>query len=500
MENFAISAGHKRTAHAAMEVLSSGGNAFDATIAAMITSWISEPIMSSPGGGGFANIVTANRKSFVVDFFCQTPKRKRAVGELDFFPVAIDFKTVQETFHIGRGSIAVPGIVAGAFAIHEKFGTIPIGELMQPAIHLAKNGFLLDDFSATLMGMVKGIIGHSPCTKGLFEKEGRVLQKGDLFKMPAMVDFLETLAVEGQDLFYRGEIAQAVVKDQKDNGGNLLFEDFEDYEVFLREPLKMNYRDKTILTNPLPSLGGVVLLLIANETKKLTPEKSLFDQEHFENIVRIFEKIVAIKKTPENLLQKLMEINVNSSHEFSTKTMKKGGTTHMNIVDKLGNAVSMTLSNGEGSGYFIPNTGIHFNNMLGESALLPDGFHSWQTNVRLSSLMTPTIVVDKRGNPEIITGSGGAGRIPYAIAQVLHNLLDYDVDVNTAVAASRVHVLNEIIKYETGYDLRDFTHRYQIMEWQQSSLYFGGVHTITNVNGTYKAAGDIRREGVGIVG
>ncbi len=499
MNNIAIAAGHEKTAGTAREVLKAGGNAFDAAVAAMITSWVSEVIMSSPGGGGFANIVTAGKESMIVDFFCQTPKRKGIAEDLDFFPIKLDFKNLHETFHIGRGSIAVPGSVAGAFAIHQRYGTIPMRELVAPAIELAKNGFILDEFNAHLVGMVQDIVGQSPCAKKIFSKKDKQLQPGELFKIPVMVDFLETLAVEGKDLFYRGEIARTIADDQRRKGGNILMDDFADYEVILRKPVRMRYRDKTILTNPLPSLGGIVLLLIANAIQQLQNGHSFLSQTHFENIVEIFARVVAINKTPHNLASVFRSLQQTHPEAFAFGNLKKGGTTHLNVVDKLGNAVSMTMSNGEGSGYFVEGTGIHMNNMLGESALLPNGFHSWIPDTRLSSLMAPTIVTDRRGTPEIITGSGGAGRIPYAISQVLHNLLDHGVDVKTAVNAPRIHVLNEKIKYETGYNLKDFKHPYQMMEWSDASLYFGGVHTIQNIQGTYFAAGDFRRDGVGIV-
>jgi gamma-glutamyltranspeptidase/glutathione hydrolase len=144
--SFAISAGHEKTAEAASEILKSGGNAYDAAIAAFFASCVAEPCMTGLGGGAFANVFTADGQSMIFDFFCQTPQVKKIAEAVDFYPITVNFGTTTEIFHVGKGSSGVPGAIAGVYALHEKFGSMPMRELVQPAIDLAKNGIVINDF------------------------------------------------------------------------------------------------------------------------------------------------------------------------------------------------------------------------------------------------------------------------------------------------------------------------------------------------------------------
>ena len=146
--SFAVSAGHQKTAEAAALMLESGGNAFDAGIAAFFASCVAEPCMSGAGGGAFANVFTAKGESMIFDFFCQTPMHKKAASEVDFYPITVNFGTATEIFHVGKGSTGVPGAIAGMYDLHEKLGSMPMRELVQPAMDLAKNGVRNNRLSA----------------------------------------------------------------------------------------------------------------------------------------------------------------------------------------------------------------------------------------------------------------------------------------------------------------------------------------------------------------
>ena len=324
--------------------------------------------------------------------------------------------------------------------------------------------------------------------------------------MPQFADFLEILAIEGKDLFYKGEIAQKIAADYTANGGFLQLADFEEYEVISRKPLSFYYKNRTVLTNPLPATGGANLALFLKYLENEKLPKRPFSKEHALALFNAFTQLENAKKSTLGLigsLEKVLGRNLqNNSQNNPSKTGKRGATTHFGIVDNAGNAISLTGSLGEGCGYFIDGTDIQLNNMLGEAALLPNGFHSWIEDTRLSSMMSPTLVLDEQQKIEIIIGSGGASRIPAAIGQVISYLTDYQLNVETAVNGPRVHLEHNSFNIDKEF-LGDFTDeelQVKVTKWQEKSLFFGGVHTVLSDGKPLSAAGDNRRDGAAILG
>ncbi|MEM9980683.1 MAG: gamma-glutamyltransferase, partial [Cyanobacteria bacterium P01_D01_bin.2] len=177
---------------------------------------------------------------------------------------------------------------------------------------------------------------------------------------------------------------------------------------------------------------------------------------------------------------------------------KLGSTTHLSVIDSDGNAASVTTSNGEGSSYVIPGTNIMVNNMLGEEDLNPHGFHQWLPNQRMSSMMAPTMVL-RDGRPDLVLGSGGSNRIRTAILQVISNLVDFAMPLDTAVAAPRIHWENDVFHLEPGFDqaaLVPIIVSAKPVWWQTQNMFFGGVHAVgLDRDGTLHGAGDARRRG-----
>ncbi len=487
--SFAIAAGHDATADTAQEILRNGGNAFDAAIAALMTSFVAEPCMASGGGGAFANIRKADGTLLIYDFFCQTPRYKKVVGELEFIPIEVDFGTLKEVFHIGKGSIGVPGMIAGIFALHRDLGSLPMKELVQLPIQYAKEGVAVNDFQSEDMNLLKDILGFNEYGRKLFYKNGQLCEIGDPVFMPGLADYLDYLAREGKDAFYKGEVARKIVAEQR-SGGLLTMEDFEQYRVLIRRPLQVNYRGKQIHTNPLPSIGGSLMAHYLKYLEALVPAEFPLTRDHILNLYQALVRAEPLDRRPIAL--------ANALRNLFGANKKHGSTSHFNIVDQWGNAISLTMTIGEGSGYFIEGTDIQLNNMLGEAALLPDGFHSWDTNVRLSSMMAPTIVTDEQQRLEVVIGSGGASRIPSAITQVLHYLIDYQQSVDEAVNHPRVHLGHDIFNIEPGfhYNAKQSDFGESLKLWDKQSLFFGGAHTILSGKGALHASGDERRDGV----
>ena len=200
------------------------------------------------------------------------------------------------------------------------------------------------------------------------------------------------------------------------------------------------------------------------------------------------------------LLQQITEEVFSIERTVSNLNKKWGSTTHFNIVDKAGNAINITMSNGEGCGYMVPGTNVMLNNMLGEASLLPNGLHSWTPNSRLSSMMSPTIVLDVLGQFQTAIGTGGGSRIPSMIAQVLHYLIDFDMPTKTAVDAPRLHNEHQELNLEPGFMGKHLpNNQLDIINWETPAMFFGGVHTIHRFNQELQACGDKRREGFSCV-
>jgi len=493
---YAISGGHQKTIEAAEIILSQGGNAVDASIAAYLVSFVAEPCMASIGAGGFA-MINDTKSIKMVDFFCQTPKNKQKVENQEFFPIVVDFGNTTEEFQVGKGSIATPGAIAGMYKMHEIWGKIPLSEIFEPALQWSRDGVKADKFQAYDFGLLENIFNLSPSGKELFFKsDGQMKEEGDLIKMPHYHDFLDVLKIEGKDLFYKGEIAKQISKDLED-GGHLSRADFEEYEVYVKDPISFKFIDHTICTAGFPSVGGMLIAALLNTFQDSITKKhpQFLSIDHFQYLVNTFSKIQLLNNDPLKISNYLIDqFGINTSIKQKLGGAKWGGTSHFNVIDNNGMTVCLTTSIGEGSGYFIEGTDMQMNNMLGEEALMPNGFHNWMPDVRLQSMMSPSIVRDNNGNTLLGIGSGGAGRIPYAISQAIINLLYFGVDPLKAVESPRIHFQDNIIEMEAGFDIKsDLIENLNV--WDFKSLFFGGTNLIHRKNNRFSGIADQRRHG-----
>lgn len=506
-----IAAGHEKTAEAGIEILRNGGNAFDAAVAAILASFVTEPGLTSAAGGGFLLAHTSANQNILFDFFTQTPRQKRNQSEINFYPVEVDFGGAVQEFHIGLGSMAVPGNIAGVFHVHKRLGRLPFQVVAEPAIHYAKNGIILNKFQYyCLTSILKPIVIAYQEDREVFTLTGELIEPGGLLIMREFADTLAYVSQTGAREFYEGEIAHRLVKDCQDLGGYLTLEDLKSYEVIEREPLLIDYRGNTLLTNPPPSSGGALIAFALKLLSKVDLANLDFGcSRHLEILARVMQLTNEARKDgyDANLYQAdiadkfLSDEHLSQYAQSLTNSVNKwGSTTHISVIDGEGNAASVTTSNGEGSGYVIPGTGIMVNNMLGEEDLNPHGFHQWQENVRISSMMSPTIVL-KDQQPEIVLGSGGSKRIRTAILQVISNILDFQMSVQEAVASPRIHWENNVFHFEPGFLEEEVKNAgligtHQLVQWQEKNVFFGGVHTVQETSaGLIAGTGDRRRDG-----
>lgn len=507
----AVCAGHEQTAEAAAIVLREGGNAFDAAIAAFFMACVAEPVLASPAGGGFLLAHTETGPNRLFDFFSHTPRRRYPTSDLDFYPISVDFGSTKQEFHIGTGAMATPGCVRGMFEVHRQLGHMPMDEIVQPAVVAARQGIQVSDLQAYVFSLVEPIYLATPGVRELFahkQDPNTVAKKGDIIRFNGLAETLEVLAIEGEDLFYRGEIAQQI-NSMGEEGGHLRLEDLEAYEVVVRKPLSIHYRDVEIFTNPPPSAGGMLIGFALKLMHSVDVGALGFGSVDY---LRLLASVMEMTN------QARIETTINDHQNFPDvatlldddflkmycDTIREGaasrrGTTHVNVTDNHGNVAAMTVSNGEGCGHIIPGTDIMMNNMLGEEDLNPGGFHRWHPNQRMSSMMAPTVAHLPDGRV-IATGSGGSNRIRTAILQVLINLIDFNFDCTTALHLPRIHHEADTLFVEGGFnsvDLEALLAQYPTNRvWEQLNFFFGGAHTLVHSQGKIDGSGDPRRGGV----
>jgi gamma-glutamyltranspeptidase/glutathione hydrolase len=471
-----VAAGHDAVCEAAVQVLDAGGNACDAAVAAGFASAVCEPALASLGGGGFLLSRRADGRALLYDFFVDTPGRDLPAGALEphFLPVTVRFPGADQVFHCGVGSVAVPGALAGFLHAHGREGRLPLGEVVAPAIALARGGVVLNVHQAYFLGLLQPIMTLTDAGRAIFAPGGDLLAEGERLVNSDLADFLGALPGSASD-FYRGDLAQRIARDMRAGGGLVTASDLAAFRVVEREPRVANYRGHTLLTNPPPSLGGALVslslaLLEGGEPAPEGPES-------------------------EAHLLALAEVMVEVDRQRAEGRAFTRGTTHVSVCDAEGNAASMTTSNGEGSGYVAPRTGILLNNMLGEDDLHPDGFHAASPGERVASMMSPSILLCPDGDLRLVLGSGGSKRIRTALLQVLSLVADFDRSVGDAVEHPRIHWDGERLQVEPGLReeaLAALEARWPVNLWEERNVYFGGVNALEPGG---PGAGDSRRGG-----
>src|SRR3990172_3493876 len=208
-----VAAGHELTARAAAEILEDGGNAFDACVAGLYMTFVTEAVFASPGGGGFLMARRAGSdRVALLDFFAGTPKKRKPEREIDFHPIHADFGPVKQEFHIGLGASATPGIVPGLFAMHEALCRLPMKRLAEPAVRAARAGFPLTEFQAYLFTVIAPILTASEGVAQIFAPGGKLMQAGETFRNEELAETLSWLAEDGARLFLDRDVGKAIVE------------------------------------------------------------------------------------------------------------------------------------------------------------------------------------------------------------------------------------------------------------------------------------------------
>lgn len=477
-------AGHPLTAEAGARVLREGGNAVDAAIAAMLTSWVAEPLLTGPGAGGYMLVAGAGTEPVLLDFFVEAPSGEASVRG-DLVAVEVCFGDANQVFHVGAAACGAYGNPAGVEAAAQRWGTVPVEQLAVPAAALARSGVAVNVQQAFVFDLLEGIFAVDPTATAEFVRDGRPLREGEAFRSEELACTIERLGAEGAEPFYRGDVAEAVVAYLEPRGGALTRDDLASYHAIEREPVRVRYRGREVLTNPPPNAGGVLIALALALLGRIDGPPTTGQ------IVEIMRTVQA-ERTP-GFLDGLAEPG------FADRLLasRLGSTTHISVVDAAGLACSVTCTNGEGCGIVIPETGIHVNNIMGEEDLSPLGFHTAPPGRRMPSMMAPTAVLAD-GELELVLGSAGSNRIRSAILQTIIGVLDHGLPAQAAVEAPRVHFEAGTVYAEPGAALEDVEAAgHEVVVFRDRNLFFGGVQAIERAvaGGALRGAGDPRRGG-----
>ncbi len=255
-----VAAGHPVSAATGADALRDGGNAVDAALAAMLASFACEPLLSGFGAGGYLLVVAPGREPTLLDFFVEAPGRDAdPSARADLIPVAVSFGDALQEFNIGAASVGCYGMAAGVCEAAQRFGRLGLERLTEPAATLAREGVALNEQQAYIVEILEGIVTSTPECAALFAPDGRLLRAGDKLRQPELADSLVRLGAEGARPFYEGDIAAAISAWVTERGGMLTTADLRAYEVVDREPIRVEYRGREVLTNPPPSAGGILI-------------------------------------------------------------------------------------------------------------------------------------------------------------------------------------------------------------------------------------------------
>ena len=486
----------------------------DAAVAACFATSAGEPTLTSLAGGGVMIFRAADTgETSVCDFFSDAPRLLPSeVDGLEFFHVDLDFGPATQRFYIGRGAAAVPGVLPGLCTALERWGTLSLGEVIAPACDMLRGGVPLGPYQGFAAKLLAPILTHTPKGRALFQPGGRVIGAQDRFALPQLANTLEAMAREGWRSYYARVLCPLMAAEFGPAAGGLLSpRDLDDYQVCFREPLSFRYRNTTVLTNPPPSAGGAMIglmlrLLGTVDLGGLGPGELGYLRTLCQTMMvadaerdRAAELVggagwSAVRERFASLGDEPLGVGLASRPS-------PNNTTHGSVVDARGNAAAVTFSYGEGNGYFIGDSGIVMNNLMGEEDIHPHGFGSSPPGERLPSMMAPTLLVQDDGAVTAI-GTGGANRIRTAMVQVISRLVDFAEQPEPAVAGPRLHFEKGVLNAEV-FDRGDAAQGLeslgasQMVPFDEPNLFFGGVHLARRAaDGQLEGVGDPRRGGV----
>ncbi len=455
---------HPLSSMAGMRLLLAGGNAFDAAVAAAVATTVVDPKNSTIGGQGFATVYVA---------------KERAVRALNFYGVAPRAATIErlacKPYKMGYLSTPVPSNLKGYAELHRKYGVRPWAEVLQPAIELAEQGFLVTEEFVGILGVHEQELRSYPSTKRTFFPQDRLPRVSEVFRQPDLARTLKRIASDGADVFYKGDIARRIADFYAANGGILAYEDLAAYEASWVEPISVDYRGYQVYTQP-PNSSGVAVLMqlrllegfdlkalghnsgaylhLIGEVQRLAiadrnryvadpefvavPMARLLSREYAAERRKLISPDTTMPVVPPPSDAAVPRRGKPAPGARASKP-DKVNTTHLTVVDAAGNMVALTQTLGAwyGSGVVAADTGVLFSNQLRHLHTEADSPSKLGPGRRPRSNQSPLIVL-KNGEPWLAIGTPGSDGIWQRLAQVIANIVDFGMDVQGAVTAPRM--------------------------------------------------------------
>jgi gamma-glutamyltranspeptidase / glutathione hydrolase len=450
-----VAAGHPATTAAGIEILTDGGSAADAAVAACLASCVAETVMTGLLGGGHAIYFHASSgRARNLDCFVAVPGLGAEPREAELIELHVPFGAELVHYAVGPASCGVPGLPAGLAALWEQHGTLPWPRLVQPALRLAEDGVEFPSAHAACLAMLAPVMTMNEGA-AIYSPRGTLLAAGELLVQPGLVAALAALAEDPATL-YSGALGDALLALCDERGGLVTRDDLDAYEARWSEPVEVAYLESRVLTR-----GGLSGL----------PE----------TIPRL-PRVAALGETERVLA--LVDV-------LQARSTGGGDTTNLAVVDADGNACVLTTSLGLGSGDFLPGLDLHLNSMLGEADLLRGRL---EPGDRMQSMMAPTLVIDD-GGLSLAAGAAGGTRLRTALLGVVSGILDEGLSPADAVERPRFHPAPDVVNAEPGVDeealARLEAHGRRVRRWADRHHYFGGVSVVSRTG----TAGDPRRNG-----
>ncbi len=455
-----------------VEIMKKGGNAIDAAVAVGFALAVTYPYAGNIGGGGFMVVHLSNGKNLTIDFREKAPLAASRNMYLDK-----NGKYIPALSQEGTTSTGVPGSVAGLIYALNNYGTMKLEDVIQPAIDIARNGWTIDFKTAKSFKNALPDFKKYPSSMKIFSKNGEPYKEGDIFKQPDLAWTLEQIKTKGKEGFYKGKVAELLIRQVRTMGGYITQEDLDKYKVIERKPVTGKYRGYEIVSMPPPSSGGIALVELLNvlENYHFTQNdwgSSIYIHRLVEAMKYVYadrtynlgdsdfydvpEKELTSKKYAKSIFNKIEKAGNKAVPPDKISSYKPSGykesteTTHYSIYDEKGNAVSVTttINSAFGSKIVVGGAGFLLNNEMDDFSAkpgVPNQFgllgteaNSIQPEKRMLSSMTPTIVL-KNDKPYIIIGSPGGSTIITVVLQVIMNCIDFNMDINDAISAPRIH-------------------------------------------------------------
>ncbi|MBK5538909.1 gamma-glutamyltransferase [Pseudomonas sp. TH05] len=528
LEGGAVAAPNQYGADVAAQVLKKGGNAVDAAVATAFTLAVTYPEAGNIGGGGFMTLFI-DGKPYFLDYRETAPK----AASRDMY-LNEKGEVIENLSLVGARASGVPGTVMGLWEAHQKFGKLPWSELITPAVGYAKNGFKVADKQYQYREDALKLFNGSTNFGDYFGS----MKPGETFRQPELAATLERIADQGAKEFYSGKTADLLVAQMQADKGLITKQDLGDYKVQWREPLQVNFRGNTLYTAPPPSSGGVALaqlVTIKEERAAAFKGVELNSAKYIHLLAEIEKRVFAdradylgdpafsevpVKQLTDPAYLKKRAAEVNPDAISPTEKVRPGlephQTTHFSIVDAQGNAVSntYTLNWDYGSGVVVKGAGFLLNDEMDDFSSKPGvanafGVVGGDANAiapgkRMLSSMSPSLVT-RDGKVTLVLGTPGGSRIFTSIFQVLNNLYDFNLPLEKAVAAQRVH--HQLLPKDTIYfdayapltgkvadELKGMGYTLEDQGWEM-----GDIQAIRVTGNRLETASDPRGRGVGLI-